>query len=208
MITDIEISSTVDVSKENETYNVRKNNLPENTKVAAAAWSSASGSLYDDRLLVLRFIFSLVMTKMPGFTLWYFEGDGGWQDDTRILRWKRRKQRGINITHYSELYEEMLERDNKVKFFRAISLSELSIESVVKSLNEDSHSYIISLPGSTNIKGALCMGWEHLGLFDKELLRYVINNKGIIFKVYGEFDDPEYGFVGLGDPELVKSLVQ
>lgn len=106
------------------------------------------------------------------------------------------------------LNEEMLERDNKLKFFGAILLSELSIESVVKTLNEESCSYIVALPESANIKEALCLGWDIHGGFDKELLRYVINNKGIIFKVVGEFDDPENGFVGLGVPELLKNLVQ
>ncbi len=202
----------MDVSKENETYNIGKNNLPENIKVAAASWLSTLGSRYDARLLVLRLIFSLVMTKIPGFTFWYFIGDSAWQDNTRIVRhkklWKRLKSRGIEVTHFSDSYEEMLERDNKLKFFGAILLSELSIESVVKTLNEESCSYIVALPESANIKEALCLGWDIHGGFDKDLLRYVINNKGIIFKVVGEFDDPENGFVGLGVPELLKNLVQ
>lgn len=202
----------MDVSKENEAYNIGKEKLPEHTRIAAGSWLSSSGSHYDARLCVLKLIFNLIMDRFPKFTFWYFVGDSAWQDDTRIIRhkglWKGLHSRGIDVTHSSESCEEMLESDGKLRFFGAKTISELSIESVVKALAEEHCSYLIALPEGTDIKAALRSGWDVFDGFDKSLLKYVMKNKGLIFKVVGEFDDPQSGFVGLGEPELVKKLVQ
>jgi len=92
----------------------------------------------------------------------------------------------------------MLEKMGKIRFFGAKVISELSIKSVIKVLSKERCSYLLALPEGTDIKKALISGWDVLDGFDKNLLQYVIDNKALLFKIVGEFDDVENGFVGLG----------
>ena len=212
MTTDIKTISTMDVSKENEAYNIDQCRLPESTTIAACSWLSSLNPHSDARLSVLKLIFSLIINKLPEFKLWCFIGDSTWQDDTRIIRykrlWKELSSRNIKITHSNSSYEEMLEKDNKLRFFGAKELSELSLESTVNVLAIEHCSYLLALPQQADIKTALSLGWEVFDGFDKNLLEYVIANEGLMFKIIGHFDDLESGFVGIGSPNLVKNLIQ
>lgn len=211
LTTNIKTISTMDVSKENEAYNIDTCRLPENTTVAACSWLSSLSPHSEARLSVLRLIFSLIINKVPRLKLWCFIGDSTWQDDTRIIRykrlWKGLLSRNIEITHSNNSYEELLEKDKKIRFFGAKSLSELSLESTVKALAAEPCSYLVALPEQADIKTALNLGWEVFDGFDKSLLEYVMANEGLMFKLIGQFDDIESGFVGVGSPDLIKSLI-
>ena len=212
LTTDIKTISTMDVSKENNAYNICESKLPANTKIAACSWLLSSKSHLEARLTVLRAIFNLIMMRIPTFKLWYLVGDSAWQDDTRIIRhkklFKRLKSRGVEVTHASDFLECMQEHQGKLKFFGATLLSELSIESVVKMIAEEPCSYLVAMAADSDIGAVIHSGWDASDFIDKGLLSYVAENKGLIFKVVGEFDDPESGFVGLGGAELVKKIVQ
>ena len=86
-------------------------------------------------------------------------------------------------------------------------LSELSIESAVKMIAEEPCSYLVALDADSDIGAAIHSGWETSDFIDEGLLSYVAKNNGLIFKAVGEFDDPESGFVVLGELELIKKLV-
>lgn len=212
MTTDIKTISTVDVSKENDVYNICEGKLPANMKIAACSWLLSSKNRLEARLIVLRAIFNLIMVRMPTFKLWYLVGDSIWQNDTRIIRhnklFKRLKSGGVEVTNASEFLECMQEHHGKLKFFGATLLSELSIESVVKMIAEAPCSYLVAMSANSDVSAAIHSGWETSDFIDKGLLSYVAENKGLIFKAVGEFYDPESGFVGLGRAELVKKLVQ
>ena len=208
MITDIKTTCTMDVSKENDAYNICESNLPTNMKIAACSWLLSSKNHLEARLSILRVIFNLIMIQAPKFKFWYLVGDSAWQDDTRIIRhkklFKRLKSRGVEITHTKEILECKREHQGKIKFFGATLLSELSIESVVRMIDEEPCSYLIAITEDSDISNVIHSGWENSDFIDKGLLSYVAENNGLIFKVVGEFDDPESGFVGLGTPELVR----
>lgn len=201
----------MDVSKENDAYNICESKLPANTKVAAVSWLLSSNTHFDARLSVLRVLFNLIMMQIPKFKLWYLVGDSAWQDDTRIIRhkklFKRLKSRGVEVTHATEFVEHMREHQGKLKFFGAARLSELSIESVIKMIAEQPSSYLVAMAEDSEIESAVHAGWNASDFIDKGLLSYVAENNGLIFKVVGEFDDLESGFVGFGTPEIVKKLV-
>lgn len=211
LITDIEITSTMDVSRENDAYNIGKQKLPQNIRIAAGSWLLSSDSHYNARLSVLTYVFNLVIGKLPKLTFWYLVGNSAWQEDTRIIRhkglWRGLYSRGVDVTHYSDSREEMILLNGKVKFFGAKLISELSIQSVVKALTKEHCSYLIAVPEGTDVNDILRFGWEVFDGFDKNILQYVIENSGLIFKPVGGFDDPQSGFVGLGDPELVRNIV-
>lgn len=212
MTINIKTTSTMDVSKNNDAYNIGENKLPTNTKVAACSWLLSSKTHLEARLAILRVIFNLIIMQAPKLQLWCFVGDSAWQDDTRIIRhkklFKRLKSRGAEVTHATEFYECMQECEGKLKFFGASLLSELSIESVVEMIAEEPCSYLVAMADGFDVSAAIQSGWDTNDFVDRDLLSYVVENNGLIFKVVGEFDDPESGFIGLGAPELIKKLVQ
>ena len=63
LMTNINVASTMDVSKENETYNLSENSQMVNLKVAAVRWQIPSRNRLEARIIVLRFIFSLILLK-------------------------------------------------------------------------------------------------------------------------------------------------
>ena len=212
LTTDIRIVSTMDVSKGNETYNINEILLPAGLTIAAISWLLSSRNHLEARIVVLRAIFSLIIEKLPALRLWCVVGDSVWQSDSRIIRYKklfkRLKDRGVEITHASGFTEEVLEIDGKLKFFGAAQLSELSIESVVKVMAEESCSYILAVPGECKIEALISKGWDAREPIDSSFLGRVAENNGLALKVIGTFDDPESGYVGLGPPDLVRKLAQ
>ncbi|MBY7903823.1 hypothetical protein KW530_21600 [Vibrio fluvialis] len=212
MTIDIRTVSTMDVFKENETYNLSESSQPLNLKIAAIRWLLSSRNHLEARILVLRLIFNLIVEKLPGLRLWCVVGDSAWQSDTRIIRhrklFKRLKARGVEISHANNFVEELIECDGKLKFFGAAQLSELAIESVVNLMAEESCSYLIAVPDEFGIHALISRGWSSSGPIDTRLLCNIVENNGLVLKVVGAFDDPESGFVGMGKPEQVKTLAQ
>lgn len=212
LTTDISTVSTMDVSKENETYNLNESSLQTNLTIAAVRWLLSSRNHIEARILILRAIFSLIIEKLPELRLWCVVGDSAWQTNTRIVRhkklFKRLKARGVEIAHANNFIEEIIECDGKLKFFGAAQLSELAIESVVSLMAEESCSYLIAVPVKFEIHTLISRGWDASEAIDTSFLCRVVENNGLVLKVIGSFDDPESGFVGMGVPDLVKKLVQ
>ena len=212
MITNLEQTSTMDVSKENNAYYISQDNLPESTRVAACSWLLPSKDHFYARLNVLKIIFTLIHARFPNLRLWFFVGDSSWQSDTRIIRhkklFKRLKARGAEVKHTFESTENMVESNGKLKFFAATCMSEQSIESIVKAIAEEPCSYILAVPNSFDIDSVLCNGWKVSDCIDSNILSNVVHNHGLLFKAIGAFDDQESGFVGFGMPELITKLVK
>lgn len=202
----------MDISKENETYNIGENFKMVNLKIAAVRWQLSSRNRLEARIIILRFIFILIVKKMPKFKLWCIVGDSVWQSDTRIIRhkklFKRLKDRGVEISHANHFFEEIVELDGRLKLFGAAQLSELSIESVVSLMEEESCSYLIAVPEEFEVHALICRGWNASESIDTRFLCKIVENNGLVLKMVGAFDDPESGFVGMGRPNLVKRLVQ
>lgn len=61
LMTNINVVCTLDVSRENETYNLSEISQMVNLKVAAVRWQIPSRNRLEARIIVLRFIFSLIV---------------------------------------------------------------------------------------------------------------------------------------------------
>lgn len=211
LTTDLKIAITKDVSEDNEVFNITSNQLPENHIIAGVSWILSSRCLNEARTSVLKLIYSDIFQKLDGYALWYFVGNSAWQPDTKIVRyrklWGGLKARGVDILHACNSHEQILERKGRLKFFGAKRISELSIESVIKSIAEEHCSYLVALPENSDVKLALHNGWCLDNVFDKKLMQYVLDNNGVLLKIVGEFDDVESGFVGLGDMELLEQII-
>lgn len=210
MTTELRTTFTMDVSKENETYNINDFLVSHKFKIAAISWLLSSRDHLDARISVLRIIFSAVLTEFSSLNLWLVIGDSAWQPDTRIIRhkklFKRLSARGVEITHADSFYEDKVESDGKLKFFGAARLSELAIESVVKVMNEEPCSYIIAVPRNFGVKALISVGWGSREAIDTNILLKVAEKEGMLFKMIGAFDDPDAGYVGLGSTGVVKRL--
>lgn len=133
--------------KKNDVYNIRNSDLHKNKVIAASSWVSVSACRNEARSAILRLIFKRAMNKIPKHNFWCFVGNSTWQDDTKIVRhrklWKALHARGIDISHSIVSYEEVLEDGGKLRFFGAKLFSELSIESVVNTIERERCSYLV-----------------------------------------------------------------
>jgi hypothetical protein len=209
MITKIKIETTEDISKPNAVFNVEKKLLSDHP-VAACSWLLPTTNRCETAASILKIIFNKTKAITPRLNFWCLVGDSAWQSDTSIIRhkklWKRLQNRGVEISHFSESYEEALEENAKIKFFGAKLFSEFSISSVARLVVEEHCSYLLALPENIDIKLALKKGWNDSSLIDEDLLRYALSNCGFLLKSIGEFDDLENGFVGFGSHNLIDEL--
>lgn len=211
MTTDIRVVSAPDLSVANEVINLSCVPLPEDEVLAGVYWFSVGCSACEALQSVLRFVYGLIVKKMPGYRVWLLVGNSAWQPDTRIVRhrklWGALTARGINISHSCNAQEVMREEDGALKFFGSVQLSELSTESVVNVLLEENCSYIVALPGTIEPDNFVDIGWSGDLSGDFKIIETLIKCGGLLFKRSGEFDDKEKGIVGVGQPALVNLFV-
>jgi hypothetical protein len=210
LTTDVKSMTTMDVSEDNPVFNISRNRLPLDRKIGAVSWVAHSNSLEESRIKVLRHVIRLILQSLMGFKLWLLMGHSALQPDNRITRhrklWGSMKARGVEISHSGTSFEEMVKYDDKLKYFGAKEISELSAESVVKALAEEHCAYLAVLPESTDLKEMIEHGWNIDGGFDNALLDRVSSESGLLLKAVGEFDDVECGFVAVGEDELIKKI--
>ena len=97
--------------------------------------------------------------------------------------------RGLEVLGGSNAKESILETDGKIKFFGAIRLSAQSAESVVGAFFSEQCSYILVLPKNFEVRHALDMGWFGDVAEDPSFFNYICENRGLVLKKVGEFDD-------------------
>lgn len=105
----------------------------------------------------------------------------------------------------SEFYEEVLvnEMQGKLKFFGTFVLTDVSMEVAINLIGSEKCVFIIALPSSVDIQEVLDISSDD---FQFELLRIIANVNGYLFKLCGEFDDIETGFVVFGNPSCIENL--
>lgn len=213
MTTEIRVRSAPDLLVANEVMNIRGVHLPECSTLAGASWSILSiGSFrYDALLSVFQFVHNVIIKRLPGYNIWLLIGDSTWQPDTRIIRyyrlWGGLKARGVEILPASRSHEVLHESEGKLKFFGATQLSELSIGPAVKALLEERCSYVAALPNNLGIEYILETGWSGDLVEDSSVISFVAKNGGLLLRRLGGFDDEERGLVAVGQPELVRILL-
>ena len=200
----------MNVFEQNEAYNLGEYHLNDGCAVAALRWSVASLNHTESKISVLKHVFHLIEKNTHSLKLWSIVGDSVWQSDTRIIRhkklFKRLKSRGAEIDHASMVIEDCLENNGLIRFFGAVEISEASIESVIKVMNEETCSFLIAVPESFDVRPVISCGWNARDEIDPNLLAMIVRNQGLIIKSIGAFDDPEAGFVAFGSPSRIKEL--
>ena len=206
MTTEIGKTFTRDITQENETYNFCES-LLSGVKVGASSWMLKTFKNKDEaRLDVLNAIVGRISQADPKISFWCWLGDSVWQNDTKIIRykrlWKRIKDRGIALPD-AESFEKFLVNEGKLKFFGAFALTESSMKNAINLISLEKYVYVIALPSSVDIRETLNMYSDN---FQLELLRIIANVNGYLCKAVGEFDDIETGFVVFSNPNHIENL--
>jgi len=210
MTIDIRVANVPDLFIGNEIMNLSRMHFSEGFTLAGINCSIV-GQGEEALLPVFRFIYAVIGRKIPDYSLWLFIGNSAWQPDTRIVRyrklWGALAARGINVSHIFSKQEVMCESNGKLKFFGAVQLSELSVQSVVQLLLEERCAYLAALPSSIGPEDILNLGWSGELVEDSKVIECLVKRNGLLIKRTGEFDDEERGAIIIGIPELVRSLI-
>ncbi|NWA29216.1 hypothetical protein HX866_30460 [Pseudomonas gingeri] len=209
MTTSIKTLRVFDAFIDNEVINFKRELEAEMFAISATSWLVEEGG-YGGLLATLNFIFELIEREVPGHEMWLFVGQSAWQPDTRIVRyrelWGSLKSRGLEVLGEQFPQSYAGEGNGKVKFFGALRLSRLSVESVLRLMLGERSSYVAVLPSGFDIELALSIGWSGSFAEDLSFLHRVSECGGLLFKCVGEFDDRERGFVSVGQLESMQAL--
>lgn len=207
----IDILSTSDISKNNEVINVPCARENDDVTLSAASYLIAKKEAHESLVTVLGFLFKLLSERFSQYNIWLFIGNSASQPDTRIVRyrkmWGALKHRGLEILGASDLQETIVSVNGGIKFFGALRLSELSIETVINVLLDERCSYIAALPEGFDFQCALNRGWSGEISEDLDYFYCLCKKHGLLLKRIGEFDDCERGFVSIALPELIRKLI-
>ena len=210
MTTEVKIFSTPDISVDNEVLNIR----PESGKVKdvlSAASFLVESTSSESCVFVLEFIAKIIKRSLPAYEIWLLVGSSALQSDTRIIRyrglWGALKLQGVEMPKATDLKDITVEADGKLKFYGALRLSELPARIVVDTISAGYRCYIVALPSDTGADIALSMPWSGIASEDLDFYCLICEEKGLLFKMVGEFDDPERGVVSIGSPILVQELL-
>ncbi|MCL1092085.1 hypothetical protein L2744_21295 [Shewanella profunda] len=210
MITDIQMVSAPDLSVANSVMNFRDVTFPVGLSLAGTCWSIIGSPPAESLKTVLRFVAKKVKHQMPDVSMWLLIGHSAWQPDTRIVRyhklWGSLKARGVDIPLGECPQEFLLESDGRLKYFGALRLSEVSIESVAQLLLREHCAYLALVPNHTELAQVLKYGWSGDLFEDFSLLSCISKAHGLLLKKIGEFDDKEWGILAMGEPSVLSSL--
>lgn len=142
------------------------------------------------------------------FNLYLVLGDDCFNDNTRIIQyyklWKLLKKQHLEVRNaiYSE--EIMITKNNKVKFFGGIQISDReSVSDIVSSLLVKLTAHLLLLPEGLKVTTFLQSGFSKIIAENSEYIENVVSSGGIVLFREGYFDDRNTGFIGFGGLSLI-----
>ncbi|BBP61604.1 hypothetical protein [Pseudomonas sp. St316] len=208
MTTDIKIASATNIFLDNDVFNLEG---AKEGEVLSVAKFATNGLESESVASVLNFLYELIGLRFSEHKLWIFLGSPAWQQDARIIRyrklWGALKFRGLEIVDGSDSQEHVVEAEGKVKFFGALRFSKSSIGTVARVLEIERCSYIVALPKDFGVSAILNRGWTGELNRDQDFYHLVSKGEGLLFKKLGEFDDGERALLFIGSPSLMDRLL-
>ena len=142
------------------------------------------------------------------FNLYLVLGDDCFNDDTRISQyyklWKLLKKQHLEVRNaiYSE--EIMITKNNKVKFFGGIQISDReSVSDIVSILLVKLTAHLLLLPEGLKVTTFLQSGFSKIIAENSEYIENVVSSGGIVLFREGYFDDRNTDFIGFGELSLI-----
>lgn len=142
------------------------------------------------------------------FNLYLVLGDDCFNDNTKIIQyyklWKLLKKQHLEVRNaiYSE--EIMITKNNKVKFFGGIQISDReSVSDIVSILLVKLTAHLLLLPEGLKVTTFLQSGFSKIIVENSEYIENVVSSGGIVLFREGYFDDRNTGFIGFGELSLI-----
>ena len=142
------------------------------------------------------------------FNLYLVLGDDCFNDNSRIIQyyklWKLLKKQHLEVRNaiYSE--EIMITKNDKVKFFGGIQISDReSVSDIVSILLEKLTAHLLLLPEGLKVTTFLQSGFSKIIAENSEYIENVVSSGGIVLFREGYFDDRNTGFIGFGGLSLI-----
>ena len=146
------------------------------------------------------------------FNLYLVLGDDCFNNNSRIIQyyklWKLLKKQHLEVRNaiYSE--EIMITKNDKVKFFGGIQISDReSVSDIVSILLAKLTAHLLLLPEGLKVTTFLQSGFSKIIAENSEYIENVVSSGGIVLFRKGYFDDRNTGFIGFGGlPLITKDL--
>ena len=142
------------------------------------------------------------------FNLYLVLGDDCFNDNSRIIQyyklWKLLKKQHLEVRNaiYSE--EIMITKNDKVKFFGGIQISDReSVSDIVSILLAKLTAHLLLLPEGLKVTTFLQSGFSKIIAENSEYIENVVGSGGIVLFREGYFDDRNTGFIGFGGLSLI-----
>lgn len=142
------------------------------------------------------------------FNLYLVLGDDCFNDNNRIIQyyklWKLLKKQDLEVRNaiYSE--EIMITKNDKVKFFGGIQISDReSVSDIVSILLAKQTAHLLLLPEELKVTTFLQSGFSKIIAENSEYIENVVGSGGIVLFREGYFDDRNTGFIGFGGLSLI-----
>ncbi|MBN3804326.1 hypothetical protein GXB81_14885 [Paraburkholderia sp. Ac-20336] len=210
MTTEIDVGVAEDAFEKNNLIKLECSTYETTIALSVVDWIAKRFPRDAALLDVLHFVYRSIFERMDGYHVWLLLGDTRWQDDTRIIRFRKMfsslKAQGLEFKAFQDRREFMIEQFGRLKFFGAVRLDEDELALVPKVMQPGSCTYLLALPGILPDLPEFS-GWSGRLNEDSELIQLNVKNDGIIFQRVGYFDDPEVGLVALGKPNVLARLV-
>lgn len=210
MTTDVRVNLIENVFKKNNVFNLKK--IKGLEKVAAVSLlmkkKDHNRNVYSK---VSEYLYQKILINLPNYNIWIFSAFV--IPYSKIIEYKLKKNfwqvlYGFKIESKNvENFIKIIKNEEEIRVFHIVNISNnknMRDFLTTKIFSEMTHSkYIVVLPKESNLKEAINIDWFGYNLFDNNLLKYIVSNKGIIFRDIGWFDDMEIGFIGIGDKNAI-----
>lgn len=214
MTTDLRIILSEDVFVENDGL-IFSGSSSYMTKLAALTYvAEVKGNLRQERLDCLGIVIRRVAEVLPHYRLWLLASQGAWQPDTARMRslklWRWLASAGKK-TPTRVVGPEIARFDARgLRWFAVAEVSVAEIPAVHDILLTEKPSFLVAAPEPPDLEAYLAAGWAegHPGVmtFWRDMALVAAQEHHLLFRSFGNFDDPEIGVNVIGAPETIAML--
>jgi hypothetical protein len=145
---------------------------------------------------------SLIASGLPSYSFFLHVVQSPWQPNTRVVRhgrlWRTLERQGIVIPDESRLSEELIEADEGIKFAGTLRVDPSNLDTVLDVVRAEPASLLVALPdgpplGLDVLSAAGFSSEARDATYWREVATAVTARPGVVFRIFGEFDDRDAG---------------
>jgi hypothetical protein len=211
MTTDIRSEFLEDVSEPNGFAHF---DIQPTFAVSAEIWTIPSrGNVIGARLELLKHVCGWLFQLHPGWELWLLAAHRAVQPDNRIVQyhrlWNSLEKRGASFRETTGIKDGERSESGGVRFFgaRMFGLDELGSVDLV--LRSETGAIVGGNPEKLHPAVSLLAndGWEISSVpVANDIVNLICESGGVVFSVFGEFDDREVGIALIGSRQSLGRL--